>query len=514
MTSRSRPVALVLSALLGLAALNAFLAVRGNPVRAPGPDAPAPGPAGTVADHIAGNASCGGRACHGGLEANADLAKHLGQNEFTTWVGHDRHAHAYRVLHSERARRMARNLAAINEGGKEIPAHEDPRCLACHATPQLAELPKSERRDNLLMDGVGCEACHGAAGGQAGWLRTHMSPEFAAVRGKPKEQAELYKKHGMTHMQDVQVQARVCVGCHVGAPADTEGGTPRRDVYHDLMAAGHPRLTFELTAYLDNMPPHWRREQYKNDPTREVRSWAVGQVTTARASLDLLQNRTERAEAGEEKWPTFLAGGYKAPWPEFAEYDCFSCHADLQHPSWRREAAFPARRAADKDYVPGSLPYSRWSWAMLPYVTPTPNQPAVVNLQTLGKTMGRPYPDTKTVRGEATAARAALTALEKSVLETNYNEATVKTILKNLAGDPSKDEAEVKAMTWEEVQQFVLAVYALRAQLSDDARAQLDKVARMIAYPVKEELRFESPAEFRRDPKLNEELIKLRQALR
>ncbi len=280
------------------------------------------------------------------------------------------------------------------------------------------------------------------------------------------------------------------------------------------MAAGHPRLTFELTAYRDNLPPHWRRDKHKGDATYEPRSWAVGQVTTARASLDLLQDRTARAEAGEETWPPFLVKGYKAPWPEFAEYDCFSCHAALQHPSWRREVAFPARRAADKDYVPGSLPYSRWSWAMLPYVTPTPDQTAVVSLQTLGKTMSRPYPDTKTVRGEATTARTALAALEQTVLATPYNEATVKTILKNLAGKPDEDEADVKAMTWEEVQQFVLALYALRSQLSDDARAQLDKVAEMIAYPVKEERRFESPAEFRRDPKLNDELIKLRKALR
>ena len=55
------------------------------------------------------------------------------------------------------------------------------------------------------------------------------------------------------------VQAQVCVGCHVGAPA--KDGVPARDLNHDLMAAGHPRLIFELSSYQANMPPHWRHGQ-------------------------------------------------------------------------------------------------------------------------------------------------------------------------------------------------------------------------------------------------------------
>src|SRR5262249_39841751 len=76
---------------------------------------------------LAGTASCSGRSCHGGLEPT-DGKVH--QDEFTFWLSHDKHANAYQILLGPRARRMAENLAALNEPSRVIPAHEDTRCLA------------------------------------------------------------------------------------------------------------------------------------------------------------------------------------------------------------------------------------------------------------------------------------------------------------------------------------------------------------------------------------------------
>jgi hypothetical protein len=90
----------------------------------------------------------------------------------------------------------------------------------------------------MHADGVGCESCHGASGR---WLGPHTTLGW---RDRPwPEKAAL----GMRNTKDLASRARLCAGCHVG-----DGGSddlPARDVNHDLIAAGHPRLNFELSAY-------------------------------------------------------------------------------------------------------------------------------------------------------------------------------------------------------------------------------------------------------------------------
>jgi hypothetical protein len=43
----------------------------------------------------------------------------------------------------------------------------------------------------------------------------------------------------------------------IETPKPGPDGKPWRDVNHDLIAAGHPRLSFELSAFMATMPPHW-----------------------------------------------------------------------------------------------------------------------------------------------------------------------------------------------------------------------------------------------------------------
>jgi hypothetical protein len=82
-----------------------------------------------------------------------------------------------------------------------------------------------------------------------------------------------------------------------------------------MIAAGHPDLIFQLDLYSANQPPHWRlqdeaqNQQAPKDPNYGVRLWAVGQAVQLREALDRLARR-----ARSDKWP------------EFSEYDCFSCH--------------------------------------------------------------------------------------------------------------------------------------------------------------------------------------------
>ena len=191
-------------------------------------------------DHhgFAGSSSCAGRGCHGAVQPNAHG---VGQNEFSTWGRQDPHARAFEVLKSARAQLMAENLAPLN-GGKTIKAHEDPKCLVCHSTPAFAVGDTPEMREHQSR-GISCETCHGAAAKDGkGWLSAHTEKTWEKKPTAEKEQA------GMKVLSEPQRLSAACVGCHVGSAT--------QDLNHDLMAAGHPRLVFEASAYLANLPRH------------------------------------------------------------------------------------------------------------------------------------------------------------------------------------------------------------------------------------------------------------------
>ena len=208
----------------------------------------------------------------------------------------------------------------------------------------------------MNADAVGCESCHGASGR---WLGPHTTGED--WRKRPwSEKVEL----GFQDTKDLVNRTRLCVGCHVGDAGSKD--TPAREVDHDLIAAGHPRLYFELSAYLDNMPPHWiekginggapdsAKRPDRPSPAADfpTRAWAVGHLVALEASLKLLEARAARAGAANPL-PAPLPAG-TAPWPEFTEYGCFSCHHDLRDHAWRR-AARP------EGTLPGSLRWGSWS---------------------------------------------------------------------------------------------------------------------------------------------------------
>ena len=93
-------------------------------------------------------------------------------------------------------------------------------------------MPASNRGPRFhTTDGVGCESCHGPA---AGWLASHYE-----VAGSHAANVA----NGMVALDQPQTRARVCLDCHYGS-AD-EG----QFVTHAMMAAGHPRISFELDLF-------------------------------------------------------------------------------------------------------------------------------------------------------------------------------------------------------------------------------------------------------------------------
>jgi Cytochrome c554 and c-prime len=334
----------------------------------------------------AGTSSCSGRGCHGGTDP--DRIGELHRNEYTFCLANDKHSVAYSILLDRRARRIADNLAPGNPGGKPIPAHEDERCLACHAVPRLAPSDVPAVAKAMRTAGVGCEACHGPAAGPKPWLGVHTVPERWSKAWEKNPHDPVWEEYTFVDLSNLRTRTETCVGCHIGAPPDQKRGIPVRNCNHDIMAAGHPRLNFEMVSFEASMPPHWAVEK-RVSTFEPVRQWAVGRVVAARASLELLRYRADQAERAR---PT-------AHWPEFAEYRCFACHADF-NPNWRDRHYPPSR-------IAGSLPYDPWYHAYLPELAQVLPVAGIDRDQLSSKynqlevLMSRPYPDPVQVRALA-----------------------------------------------------------------------------------------------------------------
>ena len=165
-----------------------------------------------------GAASCASSLCHGSskpLDAHGVL-----QNEYVTWSQFDPHSGAYRTLLDARSRRMAARLGIG-------PAEKAPQCLACHA-----EVVPAARRSprHQLSDGVACESCHGPS---SAWLPTHHQSPTATHADN--------LARGLVALERPTVRADTCTACHVGDAT--------RYASHAMMAAGHPRLVFDLETY-------------------------------------------------------------------------------------------------------------------------------------------------------------------------------------------------------------------------------------------------------------------------
>lgn len=240
-----------------------------------------------------GPGSCSAVACHGAVRPGSGR---ILQTEYSTWIARDRHARATEVLGNTVSQRMAKIL------GIGAPQQAQ-KCLACHAL----DVPASARGRTFASEGVSCEACHGPA---SGWLGYHVTRD--ATHGES-------VRRGMYDTKDVVKRTEQCLTCHLG--------TADKSVDHEMIAAGHPDLVFELEAFSAAMPRHWT-ETTDGDPYRPVRTFAVGQLVHFRASLNRLARRV--------KGPV---------WPEYAELDCFACHHSLTRPedSWRLAQGYENR---------------------------------------------------------------------------------------------------------------------------------------------------------------------------
>ena len=265
----------------------------------------APGSASDGAGKYTGPGSCASNSCHGSIQPRTE--NRVLQNEYSTWIVKDKHSKSYAALTGNIGERMAGILGL----GK---AESAPKCLACHA---LNVPPVERARTFDLSEGVSCESCHGPA---SGWLGPHTERDWAHEKSL---------SLGMFDTRNLTKRAEKCLSCHLGSE--------EKFVDHEMIAAGHPDLYFELDSFSAVMPRHWKEpgqpgRNAGSDPWYDVRELSTGQAVQLRQSLLRLASRTRGKN-----------------WPEYSELQCYACHHSLTPPeqSWRQARGYPGRRPGD-----------------------------------------------------------------------------------------------------------------------------------------------------------------------
>jgi hypothetical protein len=416
--------------------------------------------------------SCAAASCHGGGRVGK------AGSEYSTWAPEadpqgesDPHNKAYRVLFNPVSVRMGAILG--------LTPHTDRRCLTCHAVESGTD---PATREQIRAEGVGCSACHGPADK---WIGVHYTPEWQALSNREK-----WDKYGFVPTKNLVARTLNCASCHVG-----DGD---RDMNHDFIAAGHPRLAFEPARF--HFQPHYRKHWTEKTPQPdfEVRLWVVGQAAALRAAVNLLYERASRAVANDAH----------TPWPEFSGYSCYACHQKVGEAELRGTAGAGPRPAG----VPG---WEVWSNTALDVAAKTcgeaypglssPNLTEVTKLRALmGKT--RP-PAAKEVADQAHKARAELDAwlaamqtaddLQQKPVPKGTAERLAHTLAANaLAGDKLKDH------DWDALAANYLGCAAMYHATGGAAGNKwgkdLEDVRANLRFPTAPGGRFDSPADLTR----------------
>jgi Cytochrome c554 and c-prime len=348
-----------------------------------------------------GPGSCAATSCHGSVKPIA--GSRILQDEYSTWIIKDKHSRAYQALTGDVGERMARILKL---GAK---AEEAPKCLACHA---LYTTPEQRGRPFEITEGVSCENCHGPS---QGWLGQHTARE------SPEKHAESVRLH-MVDTRDVIVRTGKCLECHLG--------TREKFVDHEMIAAGHPDLYFELDSFSAVMPRHWKmpRESAPDKPVEDVawvgvRDWSTGQAVQLRAAMERL---TWRAKG--ERYDK------KDVWPEYSELSCFACHHALgpSKDSWRQEHAYVGRRAGDPAWNASRYVVFR---LLAKQIDSVAAQELDRQLLAVSDEMSKLNPDRSAVASAATAAAPLAQRIAERLAGMAYDQAIALRMLQRIADD-------------------------------------------------------------------------------
>ncbi|WP_284124972.1 multiheme c-type cytochrome [Parerythrobacter aestuarii] len=344
-----------------------------------------------------GVATCAGSTCHGRAEGNGAVVR---QDEIATWQEPSSpsgaHSRAYAVLAGRRGQQIARSLGLGS-------ATSAPECLGCHTT----FVPEAQRGPRFqVTDGVGCESCHGAS---EGWLPTHYARPAT-------HQSNVAA--GLIPLEQPQARARVCLDCHYGSAKIGQFVT------HSMMAAGHPRISFELDLFSALQQHHDFDLDYADRKGRldSVQLWAVGQAEAVRRSTSLF--------AQPDK-------GMRGMFPEFYFLDCHSCHRPINDGP-ERTLTFETNPGRPIPF--GNPPFNDENIIMLTAVSRVLAPGAAGGFEEASKEFHRAMGQGRAKAQEAAIALGARAgALSDALASRSYGESDTFAVIANIARDATSD---------------------------------------------------------------------------
>ncbi|MFK7941844.1 MAG: multiheme c-type cytochrome [Paracoccaceae bacterium] len=238
-----------------------------------------------------GSVTCSQSTCHSADKPWPNSS--VTQQEYVVWKEKDPHAKSFQTLQTKKARQIAGDLGLGSPTSAKL-------CLDCHTF----NISPKHREDTFNQaEGVTCEACHGPA---SEWLGVHQTGLYFYQRNIDE---------GMYPTTHPTRRAELCLSCHMG--------TEDKFVDHRMLVAGHPRLPFELgfyTWFAETTPGRstgYSHFQVDDDYLQRkpwpfgVRVWSIGQAVQMKKFVELM---------------TDPKTGQEGLFPEFAFFECHSCH--------------------------------------------------------------------------------------------------------------------------------------------------------------------------------------------
>jgi mono/diheme cytochrome c family protein len=274
-----------------------------------------------VAQEWNAHLSCASATCHGGVIGRGPAWNH----SYSVSRSLDPHAGAGALLYDSDSKRIVKALAPTADAPEAYDVVLRERCIACHLTSEPEDIVSKQRLDpRQVGEGVSCASCHGSS---KGWLEQHVLASWSGP-------ARFEPSTGMLDTESLVSRTDGCVRCHVGSR--TADGLVR-DMNHDLIAAGHPALRFDMLTYHDNMPHHWDDQgevelRFSESPWR-VRT--VGRSLAIAAAAKLSGERAADSLESTARDTSAKRLVAPVPWPELSDFDCFACHQTLTARAYR-----------------------------------------------------------------------------------------------------------------------------------------------------------------------------------
>jgi hypothetical protein len=332
--------------------------------------------------HYIGAGGCSSANCHGSTTPAPEKSSRILTTEYAMWAIHDKHADAGKALENARSARIAEILGLGN-------ASTAKRCTVCHVAGSPEAGPDAGR-----ADGVACEACHGPA---EKWLGSHTQANSHAAS----------VQLGMIDTRDLVVRAKTCLECHLG--------TADRVVDHELIAAGHPDLPFELDTFGWAEPSHAREQPPSaGDSLPRTRVWAVGQAVRLSQAMRDLARRAATS------------------WPDFAVLECSQCHHDLRAESWRIQRGYAGRPPGSLQVNPAETEVVR---VLVSQVAPDQRVAFDSLIDKLASTVARHPGDGAAIAQAARTIEQRADVLTNQMLQTDFTKPIAGNLIRALDAD-------------------------------------------------------------------------------